>query len=150
MSEYHAEILQALQAKSAGTGWQVPSAAFVHSGGLFLDYVSMRSLICEFPVPPTAASIDGTVQFGWIGNVIEHTAFSLAFLAAGEPCVPVSVNMNCIRPMSTFQGPITVEVKLRNRTKSLVFMEAKASSGEHRTVATAAITCTTGPSQRDA
>ena len=149
MSEYHEEIVQSLRAKSAGTGWHVPSASFVYTGGRFLDYVTMRSLLCEYPVPETAASFDGTVAFGWISNLIEQTAVHLAFLAAGEPCVPVSVNMNCIRPMSTLHGPITIEAKLRNRTKSLVFMEAKVSSGEHRTIATAAVTFTTGPSQRD-
>lgn len=149
MNEYHAEIIQALQAKSAGKGWHVPSAAFVQTGGQFLDYVSMRSLICEFPVPETCSSFDGTVPFGWVANLAEHTCFTLAFLVAGEPCVPVSVNLNCVRPMSWLHGPITVEAKLRNRSKSLVFIEAKISSGEHRTIATAAVTFTAGPYQRD-
>lgn len=149
MSEYHAEIVNTLKAKSAGTGLQVPCAAFAQSGGLFLDYVSMRSLLCEYPVSETMASVDGTVQFGHLANLMEQTAFHLAFLASNEPCTPVSLNMQCIRPMSALHGPITIEARLRNRTKSLVFVEVKASSGEHRTVATASVTHTVGLIHRD-
>jgi len=149
MSEYHAEILHALKSKSAGTGLQVPCAAFALSGGLFLDYVSMRSLLCEFPVSETMASVDGTVQFGHLANLMEQTAFQLAFLVSNEPCTPVSLNTQCIRPMGVLHGPITIEAKLRNRTKSLVFVEVKATSGENRTVATASVTFTVGLIHRD-
>ena len=149
MTEYHAEIIRTMQTKSAGTGYNVPSPAFTHSGGYFVDYVAMRSLLCEFPAPEIMGSVDGTVQFGGIANYIELTAFALAFLITGEPCVPVSLNVNCVRPMMVLHGPINVEVKVRNRSKSLVFLEAKATSGENRTVATAAITLTVGAHNRE-
>lgn len=149
MTEYHAEILRTLQMKSRETGLQIPSPAFIDSGATIVDYVSMRSLLCEFPAPLRSGSVDGTVQFGWLANLADHAASILAFLVSGQPCTPVNLSLNCIRPMSTMHGPITVEVKLRNRSKSLVFIEAKLTSGEHRTVATAAITLTAGLTTRE-
>ncbi|MFM1920002.1 MAG: hypothetical protein RLZZ303_1636 [Candidatus Hydrogenedentota bacterium] len=149
MTEYHAEIIRGLQLKARDLGLQVPSPSFIESGATIVDYVSMRSLLCEFPVPPVAASVDGSAQFGWLAGLIDHTGGLLAFLASGMPCVPVSMNLQCIRPMNVNLGPVSVEAKLRNRTRSLVFIEAKATSGEHRTIATAAITLTVGSSARE-
>lgn len=149
MTEYHDEIMRELHKRSAGTGLQIPSTAFADTGGYFVDYVPMRSLICEFPAPAKSGGMDGAVQFGWIANLIEHTIETLAFLVSNEPCTPVNLNIHCIRPMGVLHGPITVEAKLRNRSRSLVYAEAKVSSGEHRTVATAASTLTVGLYQRD-
>jgi acyl-coenzyme A thioesterase PaaI-like protein len=149
MTEYHEDILRQLQAKAVGAGLQIPSMAFSDSGGCFVDYVPMRSLIAEFPVPSRAAGMDNTVEWGWISNVLQHTTAALAFLVSATPCTPVTINMNCIRPMSTLHGPVTVEAKLRNRSRALVYAEAKVISGESRTVATGAITYTVGLYQRD-
>lgn len=149
MTEYHSEILRTLQIKTRDMGLQIPSPAFIDSGAVIVDYVSMRSLLCEFPAPQRSGSVDGTVQFGWLANLADHTVWLLAFLVSGQPCTSVNLSLNCIRPMSTMNGPITVEAKLRNRSKSLVFIEAKLTSGEHRTVATAAITLTVGLTTRE-
>lgn len=150
MTEYHAEILRDLQQKTAGTGWQIPSQAFIQSGAQIVDYMNMRSLLCEFPSPQAQTEFDGALNFGWIGVMVDHTASLLAFLTSGSPCVPVSQTVTYIRPMGVMHGPVVVEAKLRNRSRSLVFAEAKVTSGQDRTVATATVTYTVGPYPRDA
>jgi uncharacterized protein (TIGR00369 family) len=141
MSQYHEELLAQLK-KHLGPmpGVEVPPKIFVEMQGRFLDYIPEHSIICSFPSLEKYASPVGAVQGGILAAAIDNTFGPFAYLVAQRPCATVTMNMTYVRPITAGEGEMVVEARLVQKTKSLLFMSARLTNDDNRTVCTATTT----------
>jgi len=141
MTEYHEEIMQQLSdALPKGADLTLPPPCFTKMDGLFLDYVPEHSMLCSFPAKQDYGNPLGHVQGGFIAAAIDNTFGPFSLLITGKPCASVTMNLAFIRPLKAGAGDMTVEARLLQQTKSLLFLNAKVSNAEGRTVCTASTT----------
>jgi len=141
MTEYHQEICREL-AKAAGPelSANIPPQSFSQMDGVFLDYMPDHSMLCSFPAKAAYANPMGLVQGGFIAAAIDNTFGPFAMLLTRKPCASVTLNLSYIRPIQAGEGDMTVEVRLLQQTRSLLFLNAKVSTPEGRTACTATST----------
>ena len=138
MTEYHEEIIEQLVAsmppelREAG-----PGPAFTQMNGVFLDYMADHSMIASFPAKPEYANSLGVVQGGFMAAAIDNIFGCFALMSTKRPCATITMNLSYIRPVRVEDGDMTVEVKVLQQTRSLLFLSGKLSNGTGRTACTA-------------
>ncbi len=137
MSEYHDEIAAALRtvAQQVG-GLNAPAPAFTEMGGQFLDYQPGKAMQCVFPTQERFGMMAGLMQGGFLAAAIDNVYGHFALLEMRAACVTTTLNTTFIRAIPVGSGNITVEVRLRQKNRSMLFMDAKVLSAEGRTSAT--------------
>ena len=71
---------------------------------------------------------------------IDNVMGCFAMITTKRPCATITMNLSYIRPVKVDDGDMTVEVKLLQQTRSLIFLSGKLSNGEGRTACTATAT----------
>lgn len=136
MTEYHNEIVQTLRDIGASIGLEAPSPSFVDMEGRFLDYQPGKGMQCIFPARARLAQSAGLVQGGMLAAAIDNVYGHFALIEMNAGCVTTTLNTTFIRPIEVDSGNITVEVRLRQKNRSMLFMDGKVSSADGRTAAT--------------
>ncbi|MCP4643375.1 MAG: PaaI family thioesterase [bacterium] len=130
-------------------GVEIPPRVFREMGGTIVDYVRNRSMRVTFPVRPEYAGPTGAMQGGMIAAAFDNAFGPFCYLVAKRPCLTVSMETSYMRTVPTDEeGTLVVEVRLRAKTRTLLFLEAEAFNGGGKLVATAktSLTMVTLPS----
>lgn len=137
-------IFNALQSYAGdGMALELPPPAFKALRLTCTEYSAGRALICTAPLDKTLATSLGDVSAGFINAVLDAAFDCLAFLIARKPCETVNSALSVIRPVSAVNGgELSVEVRLRAKSRGLIFLEGKATGPGDRTVAMAGATMT--------
>jgi acyl-coenzyme A thioesterase PaaI-like protein len=135
-------IFNALQHYAGdGISLELPPPAFKALRMMCTEYSAGRALICTAPLDNTLATSLGDVSAGFINSVLDAAFDCLAFLIARKPCEPVHSALSVIRPLAAgCGGELVVEVRLRAKSRGLIFLEGKATGPGERTVAMAGAT----------
>ncbi|MBI1319686.1 MAG: hypothetical protein GC168_12170 [Candidatus Hydrogenedens sp.] len=134
-TEYHREVLAQLRAEAATPAYRVPPPVADTLGCSIVDFLPMRSIHCEFPVTPAQDGLGGHSAFGHIMAAADVTVSLLGLHVCGHPTMPISFTMRHLRSLEAADASLTVEAKLLNRTKSLVYVEVKVWNSSGRAVA---------------
>lgn len=148
MSQCHDAVINALKsAIPPGMTVEVPPRQFREMRGNFTGYTPNKTLACAFPAQEQHANCLGQVSGGALAAAVDNTYNAFGFLVAKRPCELITMDMSYIRPMAADSGIFSVEARLRAKSRSVLFMEAKVMNDEGKTVATSTATVTIAPSK---
>lgn len=122
------------------TGLELPPKIFIDMAGEILDFQASRSLVVRFPVQERYQNPMGNMQGGMIVTAIDNTLGPLSFLVA-PPSVTTQLNTTYIRPVTGQDRFITVEGRVLERTRSLLFLMAEVKNEAGKLVAISYATC---------
>lgn len=117
-------------------GWEVPPPVFREMEGSFVSYEEGRSLEIEFPLFHRYAGPTGMTQGGVLATAFDNAYGPLAFLAAREFAVTLSLDVSFVRPLPVSAGSFTVEASVVEVTRKLVFLEGRARDPAGKLAAT--------------
>lgn len=134
----HEDIIERLRALAPeAVRAQLPPAIFAEMGLRLAEYKEGRGLTCGFPAQARFANPWGLYQGGALMAAFDIAFGCLATLELHTACTTLSMESAFVRPLPADGAEFLVQVRLRAKTKSVLFMEGKARGAGGRTVATA-------------
>lgn len=141
MPDPHESILEALRAAAASDPPVVmPPAAFDALQVHFKDHHAGRTLLCAFPAQPHFANSAGCVHAGILSAAFDIAFTSLALLETRRPVSPITMEASFVRPLPADGRPFDIQVRIKAKTRSVLFLDGRASNPDGKTVATAGAT----------
>ena len=125
-----------------GTSLTIPPPIFEELRPHFVQYVPHRLLKLVVVAQEQYADPAGNVQAGIVAAAFDAAFSTMAFLASARPATTLSLETSCIGPIPADGNEITIEVFLRARTRSLVFLDGAAHTSEGQLAATGKATLT--------
>ena len=131
----------------APPGFQIPPPAFTEMSAEIVGYVEGESMTVRFPFDTRFTNPAGVMQGGMIAAAVDNALGPLSFLVA-PPSVTTQFNLSFLRPVSPDLNYFEVEARLDEKTRQYLFMAARVTDPEGRTLALAQVTCYIMPKQK--
>lgn len=140
-NDYQEEVLEALAAAApAEANLNLPPAVFEELRPRILDYVPRKLITLTFAAEPRFGDPRKYLSGAYFTMTFDLAFSMLALLTARRPCACLTLNTSFIRPLPADEAPFTVEARVRALTGSVLFLEAKASNEDDKTLVTATST----------
>ena len=131
----------------APPGMQIPPPVFTEMGAEVVGYVEGESMTVRFPFDARFTNPMGVMQGGMIAAAVDNALGPLSFLVA-PPSVTTQFNLSFLRPVSPDLYYFEVEARLDEKTRQYLFMSARVTDPEGRTLALAQVTCYIMPERK--
>ncbi|MGF1533597.1 MAG: PaaI family thioesterase [Bernardetiaceae bacterium] len=131
-------ILQFEQQLAAlkAAGLNVPAPAYTHFGGELLALVPDERIRIAFPLKAEQENPTGNTLGGMLAVFFDLAYGPFSYFVARGPAVSLDLNTTFVRPLSTTDARVEIEVWLIEQSKSYLLMEGKAYKSDGRLVAT--------------
>ena len=123
-----------------GMDLTIPPPIFEELRPHFVQYVPHRLLKMVVPAQQQFANPSGNLQGGILTAAFDAAFGVLAFLSSTRPATTVTLETSYIGPVAADGEEVTIEVLLRARTRSMVFLDGTAHTNEGQLAATAKAT----------
>ncbi len=136
------EILKNMASAVADAeGLEIPPKCFVDMGAEFVDHEPGKSLRVRFPVYERYAGPTGFMQGGILTAAFDNAYGPFSYLTARAPCASITIDTHFLRPVQADGTEVVeVEVNLRARTRSLLFIEGECYNSRGKVVAASTTT----------
>lgn len=119
-------------------GLQIPPPIFLDMEGEVLELTD-NFIKTRFPVKERYQNPFGYMQGGMVVAAMDNTIGPLSFTVA-PPNVTTQLNISYIRPVTPDMAYIFVEATVKEKTRKMVFIEARALSPEGKVLSIAQAT----------
>jgi uncharacterized protein (TIGR00369 family) len=141
VADAHEEILETLRRiLPDDPPLAVPPAIFVEFGARMLEYAPGRALVCAFPSQAKFANPAGFVQGGILMAAFDIAFGTLAFLEARRACSTITMEASFLRPVAADGRDYQVRVRLKAKTRTVLFLDGRVRGPDGKTIATAGTT----------
>lgn len=135
------DIFAAVHAQSPpGVTLEIPPKVFRDMHGELIDYVRNVSLRASFPAFERYAGPTGMVQGGIISAMFDNSFGPFSYLVAKKPCATITLDVHFMRPAPVDGERLTVDVYLRTKSRTVLFMDGEMTNQRGKTVARATTT----------
>lgn len=118
----------------------LPPAIFGELGVRFTAHAPGRTLTAAFPAQTRFANPAGFVQGGILMAAFDIVFGTLAFLEAQRACTTITTESSFLRPLVADGRDFQVRVRLKAKTRTVLFLDGRVRGPDGKTIATAATT----------
>ena len=127
--------------KQSGLRLRMPPRSLEQLGTRFVDIQAGKMLAAEIPFHEEFCNPTGVMQGGFLCAAFDEVFGPLSYMAARRPAVTIEMNTSFIRPFQAKHRLLIVRANLVSASRTLLLMEATATSPDGKLIAVAKVHC---------
>ena len=140
VAEIDALIAAIKQKAPPGVDIVIPPRVFEEMGAEIIDFERNAYLTVRVPALDRYSGPLGAMQGGMIGAAFDNAYGPFSYLVAKRPCVTKTMDTMFIRPIKAGDDALIVRAELLAKTRSLLFLQGRATNEAGKLVATSTTT----------